>query len=66
MCEEVYESNGDIGPSLDAVLDGEEIEYYIEEVINKKRGRDDVTRSSAGPSIETKGKSNALEQENLG
>ena len=54
LCEDGYDSDDNIGPSFDAVLDEEDIEYYTEEVINNKRGRDDVTRSSAGSSIETR------------
>ena len=47
LCVEGYDYDGDIGPSFDAFLDEEDIEYYTEKVINKKRGRDDVTRPSA-------------------
>ena len=53
LYEKGYDSGGDIGPSFDVFLDEEDIEYYTEKVINNKRGRDDVTRSSAGSSIET-------------
>ena len=34
LCEEGYDYDGDIGPFFDAVADGEDIEYYTEEVIN--------------------------------
>ena len=34
MCEEAYDSDGDIGPVFDAVADEEDIAYYTEEVIN--------------------------------
>ena len=44
LCEEGYDSGGNIGPYFDAVLDEEDIEYYTEEVINNKRGVNDVTR----------------------
>ena len=48
LCEEGYDSGGDIGPSFDEVWYEEDIEYYTEKVVNNKRGRDDLTRSSAG------------------
>ena len=54
LSEEGYESDSDIGPYFDAVLDEEDIEYYTEEFIGNKRGRYDVTRSSSRPSIETR------------
>ena len=34
LCEEGYDSNGDIGTFFDAVVYEEEIEYFTEEVIN--------------------------------
>ena len=40
LFEEGYDSDGDIGPSFDAVLYEEDIEYYIEKVINNKRERE--------------------------
>ena len=33
LCEESYESDGDIGPFFYAVADAEDMEYYTEEVI---------------------------------
>ena len=39
LCEEGYGCDGDIGPSSDAVLDEEDIEYYTKNVINSNRGR---------------------------
>ena len=34
LCEEGYDYDGNFGPFFDAVSDGEDIEYYTEEVIN--------------------------------
>ena len=34
LCAEGYDYDGDIDPFFDAVADGEDIEYYTEEVIN--------------------------------
>ena len=54
LCEEGYESDGDIGTPFDSFLDEEDTEHYTEKVINNKRGIDDVTIFSAGSSIETR------------
>ena len=54
LCEEGCDSDGDIGSSFDTVLDEEDVEYFTENVINNKIGIDDVTRSSAGSSKETR------------
>ena len=51
LSEVGYESDSDIGPYFDAVLDEEDIEYYTVEFIGNKRGRYEETRLSAGSSI---------------
>ena len=51
--ENLDDSDGDIGPYFDAVLDEEDIEYSTEKA-NNKRGGYDVKISSAGSSEETR------------